>query len=137
MPLFTNVLEGVFSELPRLSVLGSCADPTNPSHWTSLINAAGLISPLLCGERRTEEVLRKKLGVLVAAAMMLFMVASPALADPGGVPHDDSCGIGREFSADLRANDFDYEGEGIAPKPGAGEASELHPTNCPGAPEEE
>ena len=80
--------------------------------------------------------LRKKLGVLVAAAMMLFMVASPALADAGGVPHDDSCGIGEEFSTNLRENDFDYEGEGIAPKPGAGEASELHPTNCPGAPEE-
>jgi hypothetical protein len=42
----------MFPELRVDGVLGSCAIPTNPSHWTSLINAAGLISPLLCGERR-------------------------------------------------------------------------------------
>ena len=77
--------------------------------------------------------LRKKLGVLVAAAMMLFMVASPALADQGGVPHADSCGIGKEFSAELRAD----QSTEVEARPGAGEASLLHPENCPGPPEEE
>ena len=48
----------------------------------ALINAAGLITPLLYG-RRSEEVLRKKLAVLVATAVMLAMAASPAVAAPG------------------------------------------------------
>ena len=72
--------------------------------------------------------LRKKRGVLQAAAMMLCMVASPALADPGGAPHGGSCGTGKDFSAELRAD----ESTEIVPRPGAGEASELHPENCPG-----
>jgi hypothetical protein len=66
--------------------------------------------------------------------MMLVMVASPpALADQGGGPHGGSCGIGEDFSGDLREDDFNYKKEKIEPKPGAGEASELHPTNCPGS----
>ena len=47
----------------------------------ALYSPAGPITPLLYG-RRTEEVLRKKLAVLLAAVMMLA-VASPALAAPG------------------------------------------------------
>jgi hypothetical protein len=45
----------------------------------ALCNAAGLITPLLYG-RRTREVLRKKLAVLLAAVMMLVVSAAPALA---------------------------------------------------------
>jgi hypothetical protein len=78
-------------------------------------------------------VLRKKLAVLVAAAMMLVTVASPALAAQGGNPTSGSCGIGEDFSSDLREDDFNYKKENISPKPGAGEASELPPTNCPGS----
>ena len=76
--------------------------------------------------------LRKKLGVLVATAMMLFMVASPALAAAGGNPTAGSCGFGEGTSSDLREGDFNYNKEKIEPSPGAGEASDLHPTNCPG-----
>jgi hypothetical protein len=77
-------------------------------------------------------VLRKKLEVLVATTMLLFMVASPALAAAGGNPTAGSCGIGEGFSSDLREGDFKYNKEIIEPSPGAGEASDLHPTNCPG-----
>jgi hypothetical protein len=52
----------------------------------ALYNPAGPITPLLYG-RRTQEVLRKKLTVLVAMAMMLaMMVASTGVASatPGG-----------------------------------------------------
>ncbi len=48
----------------------------------ALYNPAGQITPLLYG-RRTEEVLRKKLVVLVAVALMMVMAASPAVAAPG------------------------------------------------------
>jgi hypothetical protein len=47
-----------------------------------LYNPAGQITPLLYG-RRTEEVLRKKLTVLVAMAMMLAS-SGVAWATPGG-----------------------------------------------------
>jgi hypothetical protein len=73
-------------------------------------------------------VLRKKLGVLQAAAMMLCMAPSPALADRGGPPHGGSCGTRKDFSAALRAD----VSTKVVPRPGAGEASELHPENCPG-----
>ena len=76
--------------------------------------------------------LSKKLAVLVAAAMMLVTVASPALAAQGGNPTAGSRGIGQGFSSDLRTGDFNYKKEKIEPSPGAGEASDLHPTNCPG-----
>jgi hypothetical protein len=50
----------------------------------ALYNLAGLPrGPLLDG-RRTEEVLRKKLAVLLAATMMVVMAVSPAWAAPGG-----------------------------------------------------
>ena len=87
--------------------------------------------PPLYGRRR-EEVLRKKLGVLVATAMMLFMVASPALAAAGGNPSAGSCGIGEGLSSALREGDFKYNKEKIEPSPGDGEASDLPPTNCSG-----
>jgi len=46
----------------------------------ALYNAAGPITPLLYG-RRAQEVLRKKLAVLLATVMMLgVMSAAPALA---------------------------------------------------------
>ena len=77
--------------------------------------------------------LRKKLAILVAAAMLLVTVASPALAAQGGNPTSGSCGIGEGFSEDLREDDFNYKKEKISPKPGAGESSELHPTECPGS----
>jgi hypothetical protein len=42
-----------------------------------------------------EEVLRKRLAVLVAAAMVLVMAASPAWAAKGGFPNEGSCGLGK------------------------------------------
>jgi len=55
-----------------------------------LYNEAGLTN-LALGER-SAEVLRRRLAVLVATAMMLAMmvVASPAFAGPGG--SENSCG---------------------------------------------
>jgi hypothetical protein len=70
---------------------------------------------------------------VVALVMVAMMVAAPALAAEGGNPTAGSCGIGQEFSSDLREDDFNYKKEKISPKPGGGEASELHPTNCPGS----
>jgi hypothetical protein len=70
--------------------------------------------------------------MLLAMAMMTVMlVAAPALAAQGGNPTAGSCGIGEGFSSDLRDDDFNYKKEKISPKPGSGEASDLHPTNCP------
>ena len=63
----------------------------------ALINAErGPSAPLLYG-RRSEEVLRKKLAVLLAAVMMLIMAASPAWAAPGksGQGNEVSQGIGK------------------------------------------
>ena len=71
--------------------------------------------------------------VTVALVMAAMMVASPALAAEGGNPTSGSCGIGEGFSSDLREDDFNYKKEKISPKPGAGESSELHPTECPGS----
>lgn len=48
----------------------------------ALINAAGLPLVPLLYRRRKEQVLRKKLAVLLAMAVMLAVTASPALAAP-------------------------------------------------------
>jgi hypothetical protein len=40
-------------------------------------------------------VLRKRLAVLVAAAMVLVMAASPAWAAKGGFPTEGTCGLGK------------------------------------------
>ncbi len=78
--------------------------------------------------------LRKKLAVLVAAAMMLVLVASPASADKGGVPNERSCGVGKDFSAELRE---DRNPEQYPPQPGASEVRDLPPTECSGNDNEE
>ncbi len=73
--------------------------------------------------------MRRRLTVLVAMAVMLVMVSSPALADPGGVPHENSCGVGKDFSAELRE---DFNPEQYPPRPGASEIRDLPPTECSG-----
>jgi hypothetical protein len=45
LTIFQTVSEGAVSEVRRHGVLGSCARPFTPSHWASLRNAAGLITP--------------------------------------------------------------------------------------------
>ena len=81
--------------------------------------------------------MKKRILVLMTVvALMMVMMAmtiAPAFAAAGGNPTSGSCGIGEEFSSDLRDDDFNYKKENIEPKPGAGESSELHPTNCPGS----
>ena len=77
--------------------------------------------------------MRRRLTALLAMVVVTVMVAAaPALAAQGGAPAEGSCGFGT-FSEDLREDDFNYKKEKISPKPGGGEASELHPTNCPGS----
>ena len=78
--------------------------------------------------------MRRRLTALLAVVVVTVTVgAAPVLAAQGGEPTQGSCGIGEAFSADLREDDFNYKKEKISPKPGGGEASELHPTNCPGS----
>ena len=79
--------------------------------------------------------MRRRLTALLAMVVVTVMlVAAPALAAEGGNPTAGSCGIGEGFSSDLREDDFKYKKEGIEPSPGAGEASDLPPTVCPGNP---
>jgi hypothetical protein len=68
-----------------------------------------------------EEVLRKRLAVLVAAAMVLVMAASPAWAAKGGFPTEGSCGLGKSEAQ-----------EGIADQsaPGASEFARLPPSEA-------
>ena len=66
----------------------------------ALYNQLGPITPLLDG-RRSEEVLRKKLTVLVTVVMMLVMVASPAWAIPG-------CG---KFCSPINGNSGNHIGD--------------------------
>jgi hypothetical protein len=85
-------------------------------------------------ERRTQEVLRKRIGVLLATVMMLaLMAASPAFAAPGNTdnnPAAHSCGL-NDPNAYKAGGEFD-EGE-----PGAGELGkepENHPLEVGCAP---
>ncbi len=80
--------------------------------------------------------LREKVAVLVAAAMMLVVVASPALADKGGVPNERGCGVGKDFSAELRE---DRNPQQYSPQPGASEVRDLPPSEagCTGNDNEE
>ena len=78
--------------------------------------------------------LRRRLTALLGMVVVTVMlVVAPVLAAEGGVPTSGSCGIGEGFSSDLREDDFNYNKEKISQKPGAGESSELHPTECPGS----
>ena len=78
--------------------------------------------------------MRRILVLLTVAAMMaaVMLVVAPAWAAEGGDPTAGSCGFGT-FSENLREGDFNYNKEKIEPSPGAGEASDLHPTECPGS----
>ena len=67
--------------------------------------------------------LRKKLAVLLATAMMLFMVASPAMAAAGGNPPPGTCGLHKDA---VQAAIADEEG------PGATEEALIPPNTCKG-----
>jgi hypothetical protein len=70
--------------------------------------------------------MRRRLTALLALAMMLAMMlafSAPGFADAVGYPHAGSCGFGEVRSEQLRENPL---------QPGAGEASGLRPTICPG-----
>ena len=91
-----------------------------PASVIALYNLAGRSARPLCGWRM-EEVLRKRLAVLVAAAMVLVMAASPAWAAKGGFPTEGTCGLGKSEAQ-----------EGIADQsaPGASEFARLPPSEA-------
>ena len=67
-------------------------------------------------------VLTKKLGVLLAAAMVVVMLAigTPAYAAKGGNPNEASCGLGRDLAQAGIANQAG---------PGASEEARVPPAS--------
>jgi hypothetical protein len=90
----------------------------------------GLISPLLW-ERRAEEVLKKKLGVLLATVMMLAVLGvSPAFAAPDKTGPGNTDNDPPSHSCGLNDPNAYKEGKSGEEEPGAGElgkVEENHP----------
>jgi hypothetical protein len=90
----------------------------------ALYNWAGLPQgPLLCG-RRMQEVLRKKLAVLLAAVMMLVMAASPAWTAPGK-GQGGGLGIGGGDAQHADNGQHTATGGGVSNNPHVGGGCEI------------
>jgi hypothetical protein len=88
--------------------------------WSFVVGRGGPDQLALLWGRRTEEVLRKKLAVLLAAAMMLAVQgASPAFADPDkNNPSPHSCGVEdshRYVDEDTKPGASELSQEGFKP----------------------